>query len=362
MAKILRQQALILSVGIVLCVFILNSCIHFDRFGRTKYQPFRIGSVEYIALDSLCYKFDIECDWNKRKGVATLRKAKKELSLYPKSQSLKINGVTKQLIFPMIKKGDRLMLPREFEKFQWWSEAQEAAFPKRFFKESLEGKAVVVVDVGHGGHEAGAVANGIQEKDITFRVAQALQRNLEAAGIVVIMTRDIDEYLSLPDRSWIGNTIKPNVFVSVHANAAPNIEASGFEIYHVPQQLNGSKASIHDSDKENKDYRMKRNSLLKKQKTIEEISSQNRQKSAELAKEIHRHVIKSVSNIKDRGVRQAEFFVIKWVDVPSVLIELGFVTNFLEGSRLMNPEYQEDLAASISSAVQKYIQKNPRLA
>lgn len=362
MVKILRHKAFIFSIGVVLCVFILNSCIRFDRFGRAKYQPFRVGSVEYVALDSLCYKFDMDCDWNKGKGIATLQKGEKELILHPDEQTLTIDGATKELIFPMIKKGDRLMLPRELEKFQWWSETQQVSFPKRLLKESLVGRTVVVVDAGHGGHEAGAVANGIQEKDITFKVAQAIQHNLESAGIEVIMTRDMDEYLSLPDRTWIGNTIKPALFVSVHANAAPNVEATGFEIYHTPQKLNGNKAIVHDSDKPDKDYRVKRNSLLKKQKTIEEISPENRQKSAELAKLIHSKIIKSDSNIKDRGVKQAEFFVLKWVNVPSVLIELGFLTNFLEGNRLINPEYQSAMALSISSAIQEYIKKKPHSA
>ena len=358
MAKILKQKAFLLSVGIALLVLIFNSCIHFDRFGRTKYQPYRIGAVEYVPLDSLCYKFDMICKWDEDKGTATLKKDKKELLLFLETQSLVVAGESKRLLFPMIQKGDRLMLPREIEKLQWWSDAEQHSFSQRLFRESIDGKTVVVVDAGHGGHETGAVANGIQEKDITFRVAQTLQKDLEAAGIEVVMTRDLDEYLSLPDRTWIVNTIKPDLFISVHANAAPNTEASGLEIYHVPSKLNGNKALIHDSDKEDKDYRMKRNALLKNEKTVEEISPENRKRSAELADLVHREMIKSETLIKDRGIKQAEFFVTKWVDTPSVLVELGFVTNFVEGSRLMNPEYQESLASAISSAAQEYLRKN----
>lgn len=178
--------------------------------------------------------------------------------------------------------------------------------------EKLEKK--VVLDAGHGGYDPGALYDGHAEKDITLAIAKKTKALLETAGVKVFMTRSEDRFLSLAERVEISKSISPNMFVSVHVNAlATNSAMDGLQTYY-----------YSDS-------------------------------GYELAKVMHKEILET--GMPNRNIRKAAFWVCKHNKAPSVLLELGFMTNREERKKLASDKYQDQLAKHIASGIIKYLNK-----
>ncbi|MGO4890243.1 N-acetylmuramoyl-L-alanine amidase [Anaerobacillus sp. MEB173] len=171
----------------------------------------------------------------------------------------------------------------------------------------LHGK-VIAVDPGHGGRDPGASAFGVTEKEIVLDVGLRLQKKLEAAGAKVVMTRSTDVFLTLDERVQIAKNANANSFVSIHVNGASAESANGTETYW--DRTNSSADSKKLAD------------LIQKQLT-EKLK------------------------LRDRGVKEAGFYVIKNTTMPSVLVELGFVTNQTEAGKMKTAQFREDSAEAI---------------
>ncbi|GEK57733.1 hypothetical protein CHL76_01380 [Marinococcus halophilus] len=182
--------------------------------------------------------------------------------------------------------------------------------------ESAVSGKTIVLDAGHGGSDPGAVANGLREKDINLETTKYLASKLRAAGANVVMTRESDKYLTLSQRSSIGNRANADAFISVHTNAGGG---NGIETYW--------------------------------------YSKYERAESKELAEEIQAGMIRATSG-RDRGVKQGNFHVIRETKVPSVLVELGFIDNSTEASYLKQSSYREKLAEGIYQGTNSYFSKN----
>ncbi|NJE53812.1 N-acetylmuramoyl-L-alanine amidase [Thermococcus sp. 21S9] len=171
----------------------------------------------------------------------------------------------------------------------------------------------ICVDAGHGGTDPGAVANGVEEKDINLAIALKVAKLLEEDGAKVVLTRDGDYYVSLSDRVSIANSAGCDIFISIHANAASDTSASGFEVYHYYGSTKGNLLATYVDE--------------------------------EIAKEIP---------LKNRGVKEAGFYVIKYTTMPAILIETGFVTNTYDVSIITDENYQWKYAYAILHGVQRY--------
>lgn len=177
----------------------------------------------------------------------------------------------------------------------------------------------IIVDPGHGGSDPGTVHNGLREKDIVLKVGLILENKLKASGANVVMTRRDDSYVSLEQRSNIANTYQSDTFVSIHVNAVENIPtANGTETY-----WNRTYAS---------------------------------EESRKLAQAIQKQLIEKLQT-KDRGVKEANFYVIRHTKSPSVLVELGFLSNKDEAKRLNDPAFQELAAQAIFEGLVEYYSK-----
>jgi N-acetylmuramoyl-L-alanine amidase len=169
----------------------------------------------------------------------------------------------------------------------------------------------VVIDAGHGGHDRGGVPRQrIGEKALTLDVAQRLKRVLEASGYRVVMTRNSDVFLSLGQRVGIANSYRNATFVSVHFNSARRSGANGIETYYY------------------------------------------RRDSASLAAGIHRNVV-AIAPSENRGIRRRGFWVLRKTAIPSVLVELGFLTNPMEGRYALTPSYRQKLAEQIARGIRR---------
>jgi len=205
----------------------------------------------------------------------------------------------------------------------------------------------IVVDAGHGGHDAGASGpTGLYEKDVTLDIARRLARLLEARGATVTMTRDADRFISLKERVRIAARVEADVFVSVHANSSPSDDARGVETYVYGQRT----TSGHINDvvrRENADS----NYLDIMLNDLAQLQFHDR--SVDMAGSVEKKLIQQlgVTGRAHRKIMQAPFYVLARAERPAILIEVGFMSNPREERQLRDPEYRRQLAESIAAGL-----------
>jgi N-acetylmuramoyl-L-alanine amidase len=167
----------------------------------------------------------------------------------------------------------------------------------------------VVIDAGHGGYDRGGIpGQRVSEKEMTLDVARRLRSVLAASGYRVVMTRDSDVFVPLGTRTAIANSYRNAIFVSVHFNSAPRSSAGGIETYFYNRQ------------------------------------------SLALASAIH-HYVAGGAPSENRGVRRRGYFVLRRTNMPSVLVECGFLTSPSEAAYVQNASYRQKLAEEIAAGV-----------
>ena len=215
----------------------------------------------------------------------------------------------------------------------------------------------IVVDPGHGGHDSGAIGpNGIMEKDVVLAIGLRLRELFkDELGVDVVMTRSTDVFIPLEERTAIANKVGADLFVSVHANAAPNRSASGIETYYLNLAKTDKVAQL--AAKEN-------GTSLEKVSVLQAIlfdlmANYKLNDSAHLADEVQKSLYKKIrsrhSDVKNLGVKQGPFYVLVGASMPSILVETAFLSNAAEESRLKDPAYQDMTANGILDGVRSYI-------
>ena len=215
----------------------------------------------------------------------------------------------------------------------------------------------IVIDAGHGGKDPGAVGyRGTKEKDIALDVAKRLEKKLSKnMNVKIIMTRDEDVFLRLGERTKIANESNGNLFISNHTNAAEDRRASGFETFLIGPNKN--EAAVRVAARENAVLELE--GTTGKKLTNEDLikatiaQSAFASKSEQFASMVQKEIKKRVQS-RDRGVKQAGFYVLMGASMPNVLVELGFISNPSEEKKLRSPQYRDQLATAIYRAVEQY--------
>ena len=215
----------------------------------------------------------------------------------------------------------------------------------------------IVIDAGHGGKDPGAVGyRGTKEKDIALDVAKRLEKKLSKnMKVKIVMTRDEDIFLRLSERTKIANENNGSLFISIHTNAAEDRRASGFETFLIGQNKN--EAAVRVAARENAVLELE--GSTGKKLTDEDLIKATIAQSAfasksELFASLVQKEIKKRVQSKDRGVKQAGFYVLMGASMPNVLVELGFISNPSEEKKLRSPQYRDQLATAIYRAVEQY--------
>ena len=225
-----------------------------------------------------------------------------------------------------------------------------------------------MLDPGHGGVDTGAVHSNIKEADLVLKVANKLKTLLETdPSFNVTMTRTQDKALSLPERVKYAETVKADLFVSLHANAASDQRARGVEFF-FQNNLPPDEESLYLASQENQ-------ALLHTREVTEGGSSAELSKKGDIAaiiEDLHRQsritsslrLTQTLTSVWENDtaasqatIKQAPFYVISKTSMPSVLIEVGFLTNPREAKRLVSTDYQKDLAQKIYKALLSYKEK-----
>ena len=228
-------------------------------------------------------------------------------------------------------------------------------------------KFTLVIDAGHGGHDAGALGAKSKEKDINLNVALAFGRYVEAncPDVKVVYTRKTDVFIPLHERADIANRNKADLFISVHTNALPGGHiARGLETYTLG--MHRAKDNLDVARRENsvilveKDYKQRYEGFDPKSSEsyimFEFMQDKNMAKSVELAKMVQRNVC-NTANRPDKGVKQAGFLVLRETSMPSCLIELGFITTPDEETLLNDAARIDQMGKGIYQAFAQYKNK-----
>lgn len=230
-------------------------------------------------------------------------------------------------------------------------------------KQLALGVKKITVDMGHGGDDFGAPGymKGIHEKDIVLKIGKKLAGKIrEELNCEVIMTRSGDKYLTLEERTAISNTKNSDIFISIHTNASRNKSAYGIETYFL--NLATDDEAIRVAARENatstkniSDLQTILNDLMQNAK-INESS----RLAGHVQESICSHLGGKYTMIRNKGVKQAPFYVLLGAQMPAILVETSFISNKRECERLNNPAYQDLLCDGIVKGIKNYIKEiNP---
>lgn len=230
-----------------------------------------------------------------------------------------------------------------------------------FFRE----RKIVVIDPGHGGDDPGAIGpRGLREKDVTLDMAKRLKKILEETyNLEVYLTRDSDRFISLKDRTLFANRKKADLFVSIHANASPRKNTRGTETYLLNWTNNSEALRVAARENRISVEKMKesRSELGMILTSLERESK--RDESLKLAHFIQNSLIsrlsRSYSRITDLGVKQALFYVLVGAEMPSVLVEVAFISNPREERLLRSRTFRQRSAEAMAKGIYRYILSLP---
>lgn len=222
-------------------------------------------------------------------------------------------------------------------------------------------KMRIVVDPGHGGKDPGAIRSRLKEKDWNLAVGKELARLLKKAGFEVKLTRDNDTFVALSERSKIANNFKADLFVSVHTNASKNRNANGFQVYFRSEKATDKEAA-ETAAFENEAMQYEEvhynfvDALLQSLAKNEYINE-----SSKLAGYVRNAVYKQpgigIAVNQNSSVRQANFYVLKGVNSPAVLVEMGYISSSKDRARLSNSAVRNKMALGIYNGVYNYAKK-----
>lgn len=265
--------------------------------------------------------------------------------------------------------------------------AQAAPSPEKIQEKTI------VIDAGHGGHDTGASAGHVHESAIALTISKQVSSYLEKKGYKVLLTRTKDEWLSLEKRAAIANSAAADLFVSIHLNSSTDTRAQGKEFY-FQNQLAVDEEALFLANRENHAHDEVSSAALGQDRiqkaglraaeaarlpTLEIENSSVRtdikniledldrsariRASSELAKSLYHEWEKSEASQKagsgrlSRGIRQAPFFLVSNVAMPSVLVEVGFLSHSKEGLKLQQISYQTALAEALASGIDQYFKR-----
>ncbi len=224
---------------------------------------------------------------------------------------------------------------------------------------------VVVIDAGHGGEDPGAIGSAkTKEKKLVLKVAKKLKKSLDAQpGIRAELTRKGDYYIPLRRRTQIASELNANLFVSIHADSFTKKSANGISVFALSQRGATSERARLIANKENLSDLLGGEYLGNKDNVLVSVLadlslSEQIERSLDLGSMV-RSQLSNVGKLHGHGVEQAGFVVLKAPQIPSILVELGFISNPTEEKRLNTTAYQDKLVKHITRGIVQYAKKYP---
>jgi len=214
----------------------------------------------------------------------------------------------------------------------------------------------IVIDAGHGGHDSGTLGvDGIEEKDVVLDVALRLGKLLhDRLGTEIIYTRSDDTFIPLETRTAIANKAQADLFLSIHANSSPEASARGVETYYLNFTSDPTALDVAARENAVSDQSIHQLSDLVKKIALKDKIAESREFASDVEGSLYAGLQKNNAGLKDRGVKKAPFVVLIGANMPSILVEISFVTNPKDAEQLRDPEYRERVAESLYKGVARY--------
>jgi N-acetylmuramoyl-L-alanine amidase len=303
-------------------------------------RQIQIQGKVYVDLAAVGKSFGMQAYWLQGYKTFRLNSQWTTIDVGKGSRVLYLNNLPIHLGFPTVESTGHLFIARAD-----YQHVLQPILTPQVFKPSPDLRRIVI-DAGHGGKDNGASndAYGLKEKDLTLDVAQRLRALLKQVGFDVVMTRDSDVYIPLDQRPKLANRVNADVFVSLHFNAAGSATASGFESYAFTPQFQASskypKPAAKDGDRYPANDQDPWNTLL--------------------TYHIERALVQRLGG-PDRGMKRARWGVLKGLECPGVLTELGFVSHPETAQKLGSGSFRQALAQSLFDGILAYQQQLQRI-
>ena len=298
----------------------------------SKLERTPLSGADYVRLTDWAKVFNFQIHWMRQNEEVQLTNALSRLVFALDSQRAEINGVTVFLSAPV--------LARKGTVYVGEVDLQTVLQPVLLPPRNTGNLSVLCVclDPGHGGKDPGNQEGRRQEKEYTLLLAREMRSLLTRAGLKVILTRNGDNFLPLPDRPEYARRRGADLFVSLHFNASlvDKDQVKGFEVYCLsPPGASSTNARGDTSD------------------TAAFAGNQFDAKNMLLAYQIQKAMVKGLP-VEDRGVKHARFAVLRNASVPAALVEAGFMTHPQESKRIFDPDYRRQLARAIADGILAY--------
>ncbi|RMQ93083.1 hypothetical protein ALP97_100516 [Pseudomonas salomonii] len=344
----------------------------FDLSGPVQYKTFSLTSPERVIIDlsGAGLSGDFSQLALKNSGITSIRSGH-----FGKSDTRIVLDLASPMQFnsfllpPQDGQGHRLVLdltsathaPRQIA-------AQPTPLVAPVDKAHPKRDIIVVVDPGHGGKDPGAIGSkGQREKDVVLSIAQLLAKRLKREkGFDVKLVRNDDFFVPLRKRVDIARQHKADMFISVHADAAPRLTASGASVYALSEGGATSATARFMAQRENGADLLGATTLLnlkdKDPMLAGVILDMSMNATIASSLQLGSSVLgslQSITTLHQKRVEQAGFAVLKSPDVPSILVETGFISNTQDAQRLVTARHQQAVADGLFDGLKKYFEKNP---
>jgi N-acetylmuramoyl-L-alanine amidase len=227
------------------------------------------------------------------------------------------------------------------------------------------GATRIVIDAGHGGHDPGAKARGLEEADLVLDVALRLEALLKAAGMEVLMTRRTDTFIPLEERTAIANRAGADLFLSIHSNASASDAAHGVETYFLNFAPNSQAEAIAARENAGGSKTIRNLPDIVRAIALNNKIDESRDFAAMVQTALYTRLQKSNRYVRNLGVKQAPFMVLVGATMPSILAEISFITNRQEATLLKTDKYKQTIAEALLAGVLRYqqaLKKVPAIA
>ncbi len=325
-----RRSTLLRTLCAIALVFAVVS--PFAR-AASEWQVVKVGGWDYLTVDNIASFYRFPPTLEPVNKTIRLDSGPNQLEVTLGSREAIVNGVRNWLCFPILQHSDGKFLVSRIDL----AKTLEPQFRPQMIS-TMRPLKTVVLDPGHGGVEKGAASTYGNEKNFTLDVAKQLKPMLEAQGLRVVMTRESDAQVPLPQRAKIANATRDSIFVSIHFNAADtNSQATGFEIYSLTPR---GAPSTQD------------NSMMAKFANMQ-VGSPVEAASLALSFSVYHSMLGHLPEF-DRGIKRARFAVLRLTQIPAILVEGGFLTERQESRAIASREWRGKLAKAISTGIQNY--------
>jgi N-acetylmuramoyl-L-alanine amidase len=324
-----------------------------------------IDGQEYLRINELTKAFQAKMNADMIQQRLYLNLYDQQLIFLLESSYLEFNGEVYNMKLPLLNREGKYYVPISFVQH-----LLPLFFPDKIEVKGRKIKAknvndtslrVIVLDPGHGGKDPGAVgfSKKIYEKDIVLSIAKKLKILLEKhLDVVVLLTREDDLFVSLQDRTKFANQNHANLFISLHCNAHRRATAGGMEVYYLSTAKTDDARAVEALENAVVYEYEGGTEAVQKYDDLSFIladmaQNEHLKESNELAIRLQQDLI-TATNLQDRGVKQANFYVLRGAFMPAVLVELGFLSNREEEKLLSSNAFQEKLANALFEGIKNF--------